>query len=330
VGKFSPLAFNDPNITFETCTTNTTEAHNQQFNLFPNPKFCTMSEYQQYHFKAIDRPLTHKEQEKISSWSSRANVNSTSAKFQYNYGDFPETEEKVVEKYFDALFYFSNLGTYRLMFRFPLEAIDSEKIAVFEREAETGFTTHLQLLKKKNCWLLDFYWSDDGEDDRWMEEDFSLGGLISIREQIMRDDYRALYLFWIKLATYAHLYDVEEYEDELEDEESQHPIVPPNLGKLNSTLRNFVDFFDIDEDLIKAAASFGKINQSQKIDYAKLIKQLPEKERMDFLVRLAKGETNLEVAFNRRLKYFLTKDDEGTNENRPSPLKLVQKSEGIL
>jgi hypothetical protein len=51
---------------------------------------------------------------------------------------------------------------------------------------------------------------------------------------------------------------------------------------------------------------------------------------MDFLVRLAKGETNLEVAFNRRLKYFLTKDDEGTNENRPSPLKLVQKSEGIL
>lgn len=285
-----------------------------------------MSEYQQYHFKTIDRPLTYKEQETINSWSSRANVNSTSAKFQYNYGDFPQSEENVMEKYFDALLYFSNLGSYRLMFRFPLDAIEPDEIAAFQREAETGYITHLALIKRKNCWLLDFYWADDGDDDRWMEEDFSLGGLIAIREQILRGDYRALYIFWIKLATYEHLYDVENYDIE-EDDDDKNPTVPPNLDKLNSTLRNFVDFFDIDEDLIKAAASFGKTNQSKKIDYEKLIQQLPEKERMDFLVRFAKGETNLEVTFNRRLKSFLKEDGEESNKNRASPLALIQKSE---
>ena len=67
-----------------------------------------MSEFQLYRFKTIDRQLTKDEQEEVRSWSSRAQVNSTSATFVYHYGDFRKNEEKAVEDYFDAMLYVSN------------------------------------------------------------------------------------------------------------------------------------------------------------------------------------------------------------------------------
>jgi hypothetical protein len=62
-----------------------------------------MSEYQYYEFRAIDRPLTAKEQETIQGLSSRAEVSPHRAAFVYNYGDFRGKPEVILEKYFDAL-----------------------------------------------------------------------------------------------------------------------------------------------------------------------------------------------------------------------------------
>lgn len=87
-----------------------------------------MSEYQYYEFQAIDRPLTAEEQGEIGSWSSRTHPTSTQAIFNYNYGDFPKSPEKVVEKYFAAMLYESNFGSKRLIFRLPCTIIDEKKL----------------------------------------------------------------------------------------------------------------------------------------------------------------------------------------------------------
>jgi hypothetical protein len=67
-----------------------------------------MSGYQFYEFKSIDKPLTTKEKEIISGWSSRTSATNTGAIFTYHYSDFPMDELKVVEEYFDAMFYIAN------------------------------------------------------------------------------------------------------------------------------------------------------------------------------------------------------------------------------
>ena len=64
-----------------------------------------MSEFQTYHFRAIDRPLTNKEQEGVNQLSSRFSTSPTSYSLNYSYSDFRHDAEKVLEKYFDAFLY---------------------------------------------------------------------------------------------------------------------------------------------------------------------------------------------------------------------------------
>src|SRR5437016_9128413 len=87
-----------------------------------------MSEYQFYEFRTIDKALTVKEQKETGSWSSRALATDSGVVFTYSYGDFPKDVMSVVDQYFDALFYCSNWGDIRLIFKFPKAALDIEKI----------------------------------------------------------------------------------------------------------------------------------------------------------------------------------------------------------
>jgi len=88
----------------------------------------TFSEYQYYEFKSTDKPLTEKDREEISKWSSRTKATRNGAIFVYNYGDFPKDEIEVLKKHFDALFYISNWGTIWLAFKFPSAIADIEQI----------------------------------------------------------------------------------------------------------------------------------------------------------------------------------------------------------
>ena len=87
-----------------------------------------MSGYQYYEFQAIDRPLTAGERKEVSSWSSRTEATATQATFVYHYGDFPEDQREVVEKYFEAMLYVSNWGTRQLLFRFPRAIVDQNLV----------------------------------------------------------------------------------------------------------------------------------------------------------------------------------------------------------
>lgn len=59
-------------------------------------------------------------------------------------------------------------------------------------------------------------------------------GMVSLREKVLQDDYRCLYLAWLKAAT---IYFGFEEEDLLE------PPVPPNLSNLSASLSSFPTVF---------------------------------------------------------------------------------------
>ena len=107
-----------------------------------------------------------------------------------------------------------------------------------------------------------------------------------------------MYLFWLKLAVFKAGLEEEEELSELENP----PPIPPNLKKMDGALSIFSDFFEIDPDLVAAAQQASPNTQEQEKDYQKLIAQLSEKDRIDFLARLAMGELNLDLKLRRHLE----------------------------
>ena len=256
-----------------------------------------MSEFQLYHFRSIDPPLTEAERKEIGSWSSRTNPTATSATFSYSYGDFPKDAKKVVEKYFDAMLYAANWGTKRLIFRLPKNLVDAEELSAYTFEMEYSEDS-ISLQECKSCYLLDINFHND-EGGTWLDEgDYDLDDFSPLREDILQGDYRALYLIWLQFAQNATAYQEEEDEDETV---LVPPPAPVNLSKLTATLNAVIDFFEIDQDIVTAAKKASKSIEPPDLDYRKLISQLSESEREEWLLRLANGEPRLELEFRRRL-----------------------------
>lgn len=253
-----------------------------------------MSEFQCYQFKSFDRPLTEGERSEVSSWSSRAQVTSDSATFVYHYGDFRHSPEWAVEQYFDAMIYFANWGTRQLLLRLPASLIDAKALEKFclQHDEREGY---ISLQKSGEIYLLDLYYSDE-EGGRWMEEDnFDIDVLGQIRDNLMEGDYRSLYLLWAKFA--------EPDEDDLEekDEVLPAPPVPVNLKKLDTRLETFIDFFEIDESIVYAAQAASVEQKIEVSDYKKLLLQLSDQERIEWLERVINGEAKLGVLLKKRL-----------------------------
>jgi hypothetical protein len=81
-------------------------------------------------------------------------------------------------------------------------------------------------------------------DGCWDEPDGQLAVMAQARSELAAGDRRLLYLAWL-LALES---------DEVEFEETEPPV-PAGLGNLSAGLQAIVDFFQIDEDLIAAAAA---------------------------------------------------------------------------
>ncbi len=201
-----------------------------------------MSEYQYYEFRTVDRPLSEKEMEELRELSTRAEITPTSFTNEYNYGDFRGSPEKLMDRYFDAFVYVANWGTHRLMFRIPRKFLDVEAASAYcDDEA-------LTLDAKKDHVVLEFL-SDDEGGGEWEEGEGYMPSLISVRAELMRGDYRALYIGWLSSIQYR------DPDDEEEGEANEHePPVPPGMAKLSAPLRALADFLRIDDELIEVAA----------------------------------------------------------------------------
>lgn len=265
-----------------------------------------MSEYQFYEFKAIDKPLSQKAKDEIAHWSSRTNPSNTGAIFTYSYGDFPKDEMKVVEKYFDAMFYISNWGTAQLIFKLPNSLIDKNQLKQYCSEG-------LNIIENSNFILINICISDEEGDGRWIEGEGWLSSLSTLREDIISGDYRCLYLIWLKVST----------EDVLNnwgtvEPESDEPKIPANLQSLSGALLDFIDIFEIDKDAIAIAAEKSFIpSDENNIDYSEDIDSLSDNEKNDFLKRLVQNEPLLSIKLKRRLKSITGKEkDSDTGKRR--------------
>ncbi len=249
-----------------------------------------MSEYQFYEFKSIDKPLTPAEKENISSWSSRTQATSSGAIFSYHYSDFPNDELKVVEKYFDAMFYIANWGTRRLIFKIPNDFVDKRNIKQYCVEG-------LEVYEYENFILIDIWLEDEEGGFGWVEGDGMLASFITLRDDIISGDYRCLYLIWLKIST----------EDVANDygnvaTDSTEPEVPLGMNELNGSLLEFVDVFSIDKDTIAGAATISRPIKNENIDYLSYISNLTDKEKDNWLLRLLEGDPLLSEKIKRHIR----------------------------
>ena len=248
-----------------------------------------MSEYQYYEFQAIDRPLTEEEQQAVARLSSRVNPHPRQAVFVYHWSGFRGSPREVLLKYYDAMLYMANWGSRQLMFRFPRAALDLEGAMAYCQPLIVE--DYISFSSEAGYSLLNVEFHEEGGGE-WMEEPSSLSAMLSLRDDIVRGDYRMLYLAWLKVL---------EVEDLLDS--VLEPPVPPGLKALSPPLHTLVDFFGIDETLVQVAAEASGEPQAAPEGWLReALAQLADEERDAFLLRLAQGEAHLSVALNRRLR----------------------------
>ncbi|MEG4577749.1 hypothetical protein QUA56_34565 [Microcoleus sp. N3A4] len=291
-----------------------------------------MSEYQYYEFQSVDRRLTQSEQEALSQLSSRAQISSSRAIFVYSYGDLPGQEKQLLIKYFDAMFYIANWGSLQLMFRFPKGLIDIELMQKYCVE------DIVEVSEINNFVILEISINEEEGFDGWIEGEGNLSSLIGLRQEILQGDYRLLYLAWLKGITYLDELDDEdederddddENDDANDDREGLEPPVPPNFGKLSSWLQAFIDIFEVDEHLLKAAISASVTKDSiPESSIKEAIKKLERSEVDTFLLRLLKEESNLSIELGKKLSEIIeVRQEENPGKRTISQLLASAKKE---
>jgi hypothetical protein len=251
-----------------------------------------MSTYQYYEFQAIDRPLTEEEQQAVARLSSRVDPHPRQAVFVYHWSNFHGNPREVLAKYYDAMLYMANWGSRQLMFRFPMTAMDLEGAMAYCQPLIVQDYVSFSTVGEYTILNIEFH---DEEGDGWAEGEGWLSAMLNLRDDILRGDYRALYLAWLKTLEVDDLLD-----------SVPEPPVPPGLKQLSPALRTFVQFFEIDENLVQVAAEASGDRRAQPEGWLpRALAQLPGQERDAFLLRLAQGEPHLSVDLNRRLREIL-------------------------
>ena len=251
-----------------------------------------MGHFQYYEFQAIDRMLTTAEIAELNSLSSRGIIAPYNAKFIYHYGDFRGKVEEILVNHFDMMMYTSNWGTRRLAFRLPDHLIQLERILHYQIEDV------INIKKYNNSVVIDV---DIQSDDlsSWIEEEDAkniLACLLPLRNDLMRGDYRSLYLSC--MAGYSA--------GILEEYEMNDIAVPNGLNELSYSLQKLIDFFEIPEDLLTHYAA----NSSQLQPLNINLNNLSLNEAKEILAKLLNKEPNLDIELIRKLEGYLYEKSE--------------------
>jgi hypothetical protein len=245
--------------------------------------------HQYYEFQAIDRLLTADEQQAVAALSSRVEPHPRQAVFVYHWSDFPANPREILIKHFDVMFYTSSWGSRQIMFRFPRAAVDVDSARAYCEplivEDYVSFSTETEYT------LLNVEFHEEG-DGEWIGDTGSLSAMLRLRDDIVRGDYRALYLAWLKVLEVKDLLD-----------SVREPPVPPGLKALTPALHLFSGFLEVDETMIQVAAGASDEPQVPPADWLRgAVARLDEEERTAYLLRLALGEAHLSATLNRRLQ----------------------------
>jgi hypothetical protein len=257
-----------------------------------------MSEYQYLEFRAIDRPLAAEQQSAMRRISHRVELTPERASFTFTAGSFNAEPALVLAQHFDALIHLTGWGDKRLMFRFPAPLLDLEAV-----KAYGNLAGRVTWSTRGDCALLDIHFPRD-PGAGWVEAERWLPSLLRLRTDLLRGDYRVLYLAWLKSLV------PEDVEDAVEE-----PPVPAGLRDLSPELEAFLELFEIDPSLLDVAAEasgelagpaagssgsppFGM----SESDVRRAVEALPRYEADAYLLRVVSGEPLADIALLRRLR----------------------------
>jgi len=235
-----------------------------------------MSEYQYYEFQAIDRPLAKAEQEMLRGLSSRARITATSFTNHYEWGDFKGEPKRLMESCFDLHLYVANWGTRRLMIRMPKRLIDRHGLGVFLDEVDW-----VTIWSEDAYTIIDICRDEvEPDDDEWDDGAGWLAALAPLRADILSGDLRLFYVLWLSAVA-----------DDLLPDEALEPL--SGLGPLTGALEAAAAFFDIDRDLVEAAAA-SLYEEALAPDASRaFVAGLAEDEKTDLLIRLMEGDAHI-------------------------------------
>ena len=245
-----------------------------------------MSECQYYEFQAIDRPLTLGEQQELRALSTRARITATSFVNSYEWGDFKGSPSQLIDRMFDLHLYLSNWGSRRFFLRLPKKFVDRIWLKGALNEVDCVETRivgeHLVVeIARDELEVEDF---DGGAGQ--------LAALAPLRANLLAGDLRMFYLLWLT-AVEADVFTADTLE----------PL--PGVGPLDGALEAFAEFFQIDADLVAAAAERNAQatgGEPQRRDVEAAIRALPDKERIGLLSRLYDSDPFVGVELRRRVR----------------------------
>ena len=238
-----------------------------------------MSEYQYYEFAAIDGPISDEGLRYAQGCSSRANVSRVRWQNTYNFGDFHGSVDTLL-KYYDAHFYIANWGTVRLGLAFPKGAFAPEAIQPYLRGGERYEETLTFKETRDRCTV---WWQRNEEGGwGWTEGEGLIDQLIGVREELMRGDYRALFLGWLAD------FDPGEWRDP-RDGAVPMPPIPGGLDNLSAALAALIEQFPVDADALAVAAGLSLATTPEPIPIAAALEKLSASEMRALLARVAEG-----------------------------------------
>jgi len=235
-----------------------------------------MSEFQYYEFQALDQKLSDKDIKSLREISSRAIITPNRFVNFYSYGDFKGDPQKLLNSYFDAFLYLANWGSIKLAFRFPNHLIDKKALTPYLSDDFASLRTTKQHI------ILEYEFSDCEAFDWLEEESGQLTTLVTLRGDILRGDFRMLYLGWLAGVQHG-----------LVSPDSKEPPLPLGLKKLTPALKEFAELFQLDAKLLKVAAANSN-NEFPELycdSIEPVIAGLSEQQKRNWLLRLATGDS---------------------------------------
>ncbi|MER8526098.1 hypothetical protein [Mesorhizobium sp. M0134] len=271
-----------------------------------------MSEYQYYEFRAVDRPLSEADRRDLRDVSTRARITATSFTNFYEWGDFKGDPVALMRRWFDLHLYLANWGTHRLMIRFPARLIDRQRLEGFLHAVDCLeiSTSGENLIVDILCEELEP--ADDW--DNWDDDSHWLEALAPLRADVLGGDLRLFYLLWLKAAEIGSV-----KPDEAE------PL--PGIGPMTPALDAFARFFQLDADLVAAAAErpAGTTMELSPDMVRRSVGALSDHEKTTLLVRLVDGDRHVE----NELRAFV-RNRSMLKVSVGSPMATVPRSAGEL
>ena len=238
-----------------------------------------MSEYQYYEFLAIDRLLSAQEMAELRALSTRSRITAVSFVNEYSWGSFKGDPDTLMERYFDAHVYLANWGQHRFSLRLPRDVLD------FKMAAAYGTEYALVIREAGEHWVIDWNLNPEEPEGGWISEDEGdswMARMTPLREELLRGDWRGLYIGWLAGATAG---DVED--DQLE------PPVPAGLKQLTAAQLALATFLAVDLDLLMAAAmgsADAAVDVTAPEDLETWLDTVPPDEVRDVLRQLLAGQ----------------------------------------